>query len=364
MKTIQELEVKRLRVPFEIKGDSLDDDLHTFEGMASTWDLDLGGDVIHRGAFKKTLKEANDSGRVIPLLDSHHYMSVRSVLGKMLDAKETAQGLWAKFAVIDGPDGEEVWRRLKAGLVSALSIGYRPIKTEEPTESERLQGVWRHLKEVALKEISLVLWPMNPGAQIDLESAKTMILEFQAKDALNEEETTQLQDLMFAISELVEADTKGAISYRSAHAKVAKADATAKWDASKERAAYPNKRAVLRRVHAWVDADGDPDAKGSYKFPHHEAGDGNPVNRIACSAGIAVLNGARGGAAIPSADRRGIYNHLRKHLVDDFEIDPKEVPELKAEDALDLAPEDPARLELESRIREAQLRLVNRTLLR
>ncbi|GIV81717.1 MAG: hypothetical protein KatS3mg051_1071 [Anaerolineae bacterium] len=36
----------------------------------------------------------------------------------------------------------------------------------------------------------------------------------------------------------------------------------------------------------------------------------------ACRTGIAVLNGARGGTTIPESDRRGVYEHLARHLRD------------------------------------------------
>lgn len=76
---------------------------------------------------------------------------------------------------------------------------------------------------------------------------------------------------------------------------------------------------VLRKAYAWVDPEGDPDAKSSYKFIHHEVGPGGavgPANVKACTSGIGVLNGARGGADIPAADRKGIHNHLARHLRD------------------------------------------------
>ena len=76
---------------------------------------------------------------------------------------------------------------------------------------------------------------------------------------------------------------------------------------------------VLRKAYAWVDPAGDQDSKGSYKFVHHEVGAGGvvgPANVRACRSGIGVLNGARGGANVPSGDRKRIYNHLARHLRD------------------------------------------------
>lgn len=82
---------------------------------------------------------------------------------------------------------------------------------------------------------------------------------------------------------------------------------------------------VLRRAYAWVDPDGDPEAKSSYKFIHHEVeqgGEVGPANVKACTSGIGVLNGGRGGANVPAADRKGIYNHLARHLRDAGEEPP------------------------------------------
>ena len=88
------------------------------------------------------------------------------------------------------------------------------------------------------------------------------------------------------------------------------------WDGPAAIAAIPDDAtaADLRAVFAWVDSAGDPEAKASYKFPHHSP-DGS-ASLIAASAGIAALNGGRGGADIPASDRQGVYNHLAAHLKD------------------------------------------------
>jgi uncharacterized protein len=76
---------------------------------------------------------------------------------------------------------------------------------------------------------------------------------------------------------------------------------------------------TLRKAYAWVDCDSDPSTKSAYKFIHHEVDGRSAVgaaNVRAATNGIAVLNGGRGGADVPSDDRRGIYNHLARHLRD------------------------------------------------
>jgi hypothetical protein len=84
---------------------------------------------------------------------------------------------------------------------------------------------------------------------------------------------------------------------------------------------------VLRRAYAWFDPGQDPGKKGAYKFIHHEVSGGGvgPANLRACRLGIGILNGARGGTDIPKSHRRGVYNHLARHMRDGGE-DP---PELK-----------------------------------
>lgn len=98
------------------------------------------------------------------------------------------------------------------------------------------------------------------------------------------------------------------------------------WDASGTVAGLPEdaRPSQLRTVFAWVDPDGDPEVKSSYKFPHHHGVEG-PANIRACIAGIAALNGGRGGADIPEADRKAVYNHLAAHLQDAD----REPPELR-----------------------------------
>ncbi|HUR74443.1 MAG TPA: HK97 family phage prohead protease [Sporichthya sp.] len=99
------------------------------------------------------------------------------------------------------------------------------------------------------------------------------------------------------------------------------------WDGAKTAAGIADdaRPSELRTVYAWVDADGDPEAKTSYKFAHHH-GVGGPANVRACLMGIARLNDPSKGG-IPDADREGVYTHLASHLRD-ADIEP---PELRSQ---------------------------------
>ena len=172
MKTLPlETRVRRdLGLAFELK--ATDDATRTFSGLAAAYSQDLGGDVILPGAFKRTLADWRKAkAKLIPLMDSHSRRSVRGIVGKMTEAAEVADGLEATFSVIEGPDGDEVYRRVKGGYVDALSIGYQAMEIRTPTEEEQRRGVWRFLKEVKLLAGSVVAFPMNPDARIGLITA-------------------------------------------------------------------------------------------------------------------------------------------------------------------------------------------------
>lgn len=196
-------------LPFEIK--EVDEQARTFEGMAAAFSQDLGGDVILPGAFKRTISDWKRSGRILPLLDSHGMGGqggVRAVIGKVLDAKEVSDGVWSKSQLIEGPDGDEVLRRVKGGYVDGLSIGYKAIQTKAPTEEEQLRGIWRFLKEVAWKELSVCIWPMNPDARIDLGTVKHLLTASRDRK-LDADEMDELKDVHRRLSALLAVPAPG-----------------------------------------------------------------------------------------------------------------------------------------------------------
>lgn len=82
------------------------------------------------------------------------------------------------------------------------------------------------------------------------------------------------------------------------------------WDGPAAVAAAPNDPEVLRYMHAWVEAEADPTAKTSYKFPHHAPNVGSPAVLPAVRNALARLSQAN----IPESDRAAVERHLRSHL--------------------------------------------------
>lgn len=129
-----------------------------FSGYASLFGIaDLGADVVERGAFSKSLASRGAAG--IRLLWQH---DPAQVIGRFLTITEDRLGLGVEGELtLDVSRGREAFALLKAGAIDGLSIGFRTIRAR----TDRLTG-HRHILEADLWEISIVTFPMQPGARI------------------------------------------------------------------------------------------------------------------------------------------------------------------------------------------------------
>jgi HK97 family phage prohead protease len=91
-----------------------------------------------------------------------HGHAGRSPVGVWDEVREDALGLFVRGRVLDAtPEGRAAAALVRAGAVDGLSIGFRAVKARND-ESGRL----RVLAAVELWEVSLVTFPMLPGARI------------------------------------------------------------------------------------------------------------------------------------------------------------------------------------------------------
>jgi len=151
-----EPEMKYLNVrDFEMKEMAGDG---TFEGVASIYNReDLGGDVILRGAFTKTL---NDSSTV-PILWQHQS---DEVIGSGEVSEERNKIIVrGKLDIENDPVAKKAHGKLKAGLIKGLSIGFSAIKVKYIETEERIV---RHIQELKLWEISVVTFPALEAARV------------------------------------------------------------------------------------------------------------------------------------------------------------------------------------------------------
>jgi len=89
------------------------------------------------------------------------------------------------------------------------------------------------------------------------------------------------------------------------------------WDGPEMVRRCPSEEAALVKLHAWRDPEGNPNAKSSYKLPHHVVdtdGTVGPAHIRGVRAALAVLAGARGGVNIPDSDRAAVAEHLQRHV--------------------------------------------------
>lgn len=146
---------------FSFKADDISDD-GIFTGYAAVFgNVDLGGDVITHGAFKRTIDHNN--GRVPVLWQHNSYMPI----GDGLEMSEDEKGLWVKAQLnLDMQAGKDAHAFLKAGVKNkmprGLSIGYDIIKDSW----DRITGN-HFLIELRLWEYSIATFPMNEVARVD-----------------------------------------------------------------------------------------------------------------------------------------------------------------------------------------------------
>lgn len=143
----------------ELKGALTVDEAGFITGLASVFgSADLGGDIVHKGAFA-------GASAPLPMLASH---DPADVVGVWDELAETAEGLAVKgrLLVAEVKRAAEVRALILAGAMRGLSIGY--IATKKAPR----QGGGRDLFRVELKEVSVVAVPMHPAAKIT--SAKAL----------------------------------------------------------------------------------------------------------------------------------------------------------------------------------------------
>jgi HK97 family phage prohead protease len=150
-------------LPAAISWKAADDDVNVVEGYASVFgNVDLHGDVVKRGAFKKTIRERVPSGQV-KFLDSH-VPDASHVIGTVVEAKEDERGLFIRARLSSAPSAQDLRVKMLEGHLDRMSIGYSTVK-DSWQDGDDGQKV-RLLEELKLFEVSVVPFPANEEAAI------------------------------------------------------------------------------------------------------------------------------------------------------------------------------------------------------
>lgn len=280
--------IERKNCPFVMEDKGLDPEARTFRGFAAVMgNLDDGGDVIERGAFKKTIVEMGGRIKVYWIHDFDQPIGKALELAEVPKSKLPAAllerapnatgGLRVKGYVSQTPKGDEALTLMRDGVLDELSIGYQAVKEQFKDDGPDGQSV-RHLFEIALMDISPVPLAMNPAAIVT-----------------DVKKVVPFQDLPLA-------------------------DESRPWDAAAARkrlaawAGGPDKEDVnwpkYRRGFVWVDED-RADSFGGYKLPIADVIDGR---LMAVPRGIfAVAVVLQGGRALPDVDIDACKNHVARY---------------------------------------------------
>lgn len=162
---------------------SSDDALGIIDAVVNIFGIiDLGDDVIHNGAYTKTLNERGNQVKV-RVLDSHNTDSIQRVIGKPLEIREIGRDELARLApqviaehpeatgglftrtqfLLNTHEGDGAYKRLAAGAVDEWSIALDALQVEygKAKTPEGKEKTVRHIYQIKLYEYSPVIWGMN-----------------------------------------------------------------------------------------------------------------------------------------------------------------------------------------------------------
>lgn len=126
------------------------------EGYASIFNAaDRNGDMIAPGAFRRAIAGAKAKG--VRMLYQH---APQAPVGRWRNFEEDGRGLWVEGEIIlSSPSARDVYELLAGGAIDGLSIGFQTVRAEK-------SGRGRRILEADLWEVSIVTFPMAPGARV------------------------------------------------------------------------------------------------------------------------------------------------------------------------------------------------------
>ncbi len=284
MKTLIKSLNQKQNFTFKVK--SVDEVTYTVEGVFSAQNEDRHGEVVVQSGW---ILENYQKNPVILWAHQHDTFPIAKMLSISVNKATNQLEGKMQFAVDEYEFAKTAFNLVKGGYLSAFSAGFMNNKYQIDQENNVV-----YLTENELLEVSLVPIPAN---QLALAKNK----------GIDAGEFLEKTVIPFADHGTDPIDTS--------------------WDGPAQVMACGDDLGKLKSICAWFDS-ANADVKGSYKLPHHEAGNLKANWRGVASA-MAALLGSRGGVDIPEGDRQGVYAHLAKH----YKQFGKDVPEFKAFDS-------------------------------
>lgn len=167
-----------------ISGSGTDDDPWVFEGIASTQDMDLYDEVVYPESFTNSIEFFKSNGKIF---FEHEYakkpdtwlerfgftkdeiLSLKTPIGRPLDAKITSDGLYIKAALNkEHPMARKMWTEFLTNPDEAfrdqigLSIGAKYLGTPRREYDVKKGKYVTYLPDLLLYEVSMTPEPVNP----------------------------------------------------------------------------------------------------------------------------------------------------------------------------------------------------------
>lgn len=152
----------------DVKVADVSDRFYSFEGYASTFgNIDLGNDIVQRGAFLESIEDLKKNSKPIPNTQFAKLMPVLwqhswdEPIGSFVEMREDDRGLYVKGILPKSDDFVKgrVIPQMETGSISDMSIGFM-------IQEQTYDGEIRTIEKATLYETSLVTIPMNPKAHV------------------------------------------------------------------------------------------------------------------------------------------------------------------------------------------------------
>jgi len=171
---------------------SVDEETRMVSGIA----VPYGQTTQVNGYKERVEKGAFGSPQNVTLFYGHDHRSGGLPIGKVVEARDTDEGLEIKAQISKTAKGEEVYTLLREGVLNKFSIGF------QPTKSRRENGVLVREKG-DLKEVSVVAIPAYANAVVsevrDADNLNTKENEVMTETVNNAPEVAEIRE---AVSDL------------------------------------------------------------------------------------------------------------------------------------------------------------------
>lgn len=148
-------------------GETDDPIITGYAAVFEQWSLDLGGfrEIIHKGAFSKTLKDGAD---VRSLFNHDSNIVLGRTTANTLKVEEDEKGLRVEIKPPKTRTVEDlVLTPMRRGDINQMSFGFRTVKDVWGKDET---GHFRELQEARLYEVSPVTFPAYPQTSVQVRS--------------------------------------------------------------------------------------------------------------------------------------------------------------------------------------------------